>query len=36
MSDQEGYFIEDLSVGMTEEVSNVVTEAMIEQFQEAN
>ncbi len=32
MSDQEGYFIEDLSVGMTEEVSNVVTEAMIEQF----
>jgi len=32
MSDQEGYFIEDLTVGMSEEVSNVVTEAMIEQF----
>jgi 3-hydroxybutyryl-CoA dehydratase len=32
MTDQQGYFIEDLTVGMAEEVSNVVTEAMIEQF----
>ena len=31
MTDQQGYFIEDLTVGMAEEVSNVVTEAMIEQ-----
>jgi 3-hydroxybutyryl-CoA dehydratase len=32
MSDHESYFIEDLTTGMAEEVSNVVTEAMIEQF----
>ncbi|MDA0367874.1 MAG: MaoC family dehydratase [Proteobacteria bacterium] len=32
MTGHEGYFIEDLTVGMTDEVSNVVTEAMIEQF----
>ena len=32
MNDHEPYFIEDLTTGMAEEVSNVVTEAMIEQF----
>ena len=32
MADQQGYFIEDLTVGMAEEVSNAVTDAMIEQF----
>lgn len=32
MSDQQGYFIEDLTVGMSDEVSSVVTEPMIEQF----
>ena len=32
MTDQQGYFIEDLTVGMAEEASNVVTEVMIEQF----
>lgn len=32
MSDHESCFIEDLTTGMAEEVSNVVTEAMIEQF----
>lgn len=32
MGEQQGYFIEDLTVGMSEEVSSVVTESMIEQF----
>ena len=32
MSGQSGYFIEDLTVGMADEISNVVTDAMVEQF----
>ena len=32
MTDQQGYFIEDLNVGMAEEASDVVTGVMIEQF----
>ena len=32
MTDQQGYFIEDLTVGMAEEASDVVTGVMIEQF----
>lgn len=32
MTDQQGYFIEDLNVGMAKEASDVVTGVMIEQF----
>ncbi len=32
MADHQGYFIEDLTVGIAEEVSNAVTDTMIEQF----